>query len=111
MEDLQAVVHHGGHHAGVDPHADQDTDDDQDTAGLEGLIDAVHHGLLDLFPLVAQVHGHQGGGAHAHKHGHMGIDLIVHNTNCQDKNQNAQGNQCLPQLWHAAGAGFLFFTH
>ena len=111
MHQLQAVVDHGGHHARVDPHADQDADDNQDTDGLKGLVDAVHHHLLNIFPLVAQIQGHDGCHTHAHKHGHMHVRTIDYDTNCQNCNQKHQGNQGFPYLWHSGLSGFLCLTH
>ena len=83
MDNLQAVVDHGGHYAGIDPHTDQDADDDQDTNGLEGLVNAVHHHLLNVFPLMAQIQGHKGRGAHAHEHRHMDTGAEDHNADRQ----------------------------
>ena len=111
MHQLQAVVDHGGHHARVDPHADQDADDNQDTDGLEGLVNAVHHHLLNIFPLVAQIQGHNGRHTHAHKHGHMYVSTVNDNTNRQNGDQRHQGDQGLPYLWHSGLSGFLCLTH
>ena len=111
MHQLQAVVDHGGHHARVDPHADQDADDDQDTDGLKGLVNAVHHHLFNVFPLVAQIQGHNGGHTHAHKHGHMHVRAIDYDADCQNGNQKHQGNQGFPYLWHSGLSGFLCLTH
>ena len=111
MDDLQAVVNHGGHHAGVDPHADEDTNDDQDTDGLEGLIDAVHHHLFNNIPLIAQIQGHQGCDAHAAEHRYMNRRLKDNDANCQQDNQSNQGDKGFQYFWHAAFSGFICLAH
>ena len=112
MHDLQSVVDHGGNDAGIDPHTDQNAHDDQNTDGLEGLINAVHHHLLNAVPLVAQIQGHQGRHTDAHKHGHMDRRSKNHDADCQYPNQRCQGNAGLPYLRHSGfSIGFIRLTH
>ena len=112
MHDLQAVVDHGGNDAGIDPHTDQNTHDDQDTNRLEGLIDAVHHHLLNAVPLVAQVQGHNSCHTDAQEHGDMDAGLKDHNADRQYTNQCAKGDTGLPYLRHSGlSIGFIRLTH
>ncbi|MPM97719.1 hypothetical protein SDC9_144896 [bioreactor metagenome] len=109
MQDFQPVINHGGHNARVNPHADEDADDGQNDNGLQGLVNAVHHGFFDGFPLVAEIQRHQGGADYAYEHGHMGINAIDDDADCQHDHQEQHGQQGLPQFRHS-GLSYLFFS-
>ena len=106
FEDLQAVVDHRRHDARVDPHADQDTDDDQDADRLQRFVDTVHHGLFNFIPLIAEMQCHDRGSHYADKHRYMRVNSELDDTDRERGDQNQQCQQGFPQLGHS-----LFLTH
>ena len=106
LEDFQAVIDHRRHNARVDPHADQDTDDDQDADGLQCFVDAVHHGLFNFIPLIAEMQCHDCGSHYADKHRYVRVNTEDDDTDRECRDQDRQRQQGFPQFGHS-----FFLTH
>ena len=55
VDEIHAVVEHGLHAAGGDPHADEHTDEDHHDHSLVDAANALHGGLFQLIPGVTEV--------------------------------------------------------
>ena len=102
-EQLQPVVDHGRHDAGVDPRSDQHADHQQDDAGLGRQADAAHHRVLDLVPAQSQLQRDEGGHHGAEDQRHVGRQLqlrVVHHRQVQRSDQRHHRQQGGPHRRH-----------
>lgn len=95
---LKAVVNHRGNGAREDPDGNHNADAYKNQARLHGVVDALLHGIEDLFPIEAQIQCNKAGDDAADEHRDLGVGSQAHDAAEHDHGEQAEGEHSVAEL-------------